>query len=246
MEATAIRHFEKAGRTIDFQNNVDLGHIRETGDKVVWLRSYDIPVEVISTCDVGLCGSDWVEEKKLEHGINPVVLGSYGYGRHFNAPSPRLELVTDQNNPASCAQDIEPGSIIVTEEPRLTRKFLEGLGLKVAHLGQNHGAPLLPREFSRWCKNEGFIGLRSVHGREAGLIHMGSEFGVMVNERGDKLNLNGLKVVEILHEIKTLLIADQEALRVKGNEVYQLRDDLDAAYLSITQEFEARNGSPER
>lgn len=239
MERTTFEHFRRANRTLIFDEGVDLGRIAETDDLVVQLRSYDIPVEVEDTCDVGLCGSDWVEEKKMEFGVDLVVLSEYLYGRDFVQP-PRLELVTRKDNPVSSLDELKPGSIIVTEVPLLTRRFLIQHNLKnVVILGGNEGVPKLPDGFRKWCEREGAVGLRTVHGREGGLINIGSDYGVMVNETGTKLERNQLKVIETIQEIKTQLIADRDAFRIKEEEISSLHQDLDRAYLTIYGESEA-------
>ena len=245
MEETTLEHLRRAGRPVSFMNGQDFGRVESTGDEVVRLRSYDIPTEVLDSCDVGLCGRDWVIEQCLELRIRPEILESYGYGRQFSG-SPTLDLVAPANAGIKRVEDIKAGSVIMTEYPNLTREFLKRYGFKTARFGRNHQTPSKPDEFRNWCREEDTIGIRTVHGRIAALVCIGAGLGVMVNETGRTLEKNKLVVIGQLLQIETVLIVDPEAIKNKGDEVDILRADLNRAYLSIRKELEGSQGSPER
>lgn len=241
---TALDHLVNAGRHVDFDEGVDWAVVGGTGEKVIRLRSSDIPLEVEDSCDVGLCGSDWVEERKLELGTNLEVLSEYAYGRRFDT-QPSLDIVVKTSDPLSNIRDVKPGSMFLTEHPFVTRQFLEGAlqerGLRVVQLRKDGLIPTIPGEFRKWCQREGAVGIRTVHGRIAALVNLDAGCGVMVNETGLTLARNELRILETVHPIRTLLIADRDALRdnTRGPEIEALHRDLDRAYLRINGESEA-------
>lgn len=222
-----------------------MGNGRGTGEKVIRLRSSDIPIEVEDSCDVGLCGSDWIEERKLELGIDLEVLSEYAYGRQFGSPPPSLDIVVKTSDPLFNIRDIKPGSMFITEHPFLFKQFLEGAlqgrGSRVVQLGKDGPTPTIPGEFRKWCQKEGAVGIRTVHGRIAALVNLDAGYDVMVNETGLTLARNELRILETVHPIRTLLIADRDALRdnTRGPEINALHRDLDRAYLRINGESEA-------
>jgi len=240
MQETTTRHFLDAHRTVRFQKGLNRGTINETGDLVVRLRSFDIPVEVDDSCDIGLCGSDWVKEKELQLGIKLAILGEYNYGRSSGGNSPSLDLVVPNDNSLSSIQEVETGSMILTEYPNLTREHFTINGFETAELGQTVDAPTSPDDFRDWCRQNGKIGIRVVHGAIPELVYVGAGHGVMVNESGKTLRKNDLKVVDTIHEIKTLLIADVDALNDdhKREEIESLRRDLGEVNWAISGESE--------
>lgn len=245
MEATVSEHLKRAGRPISFEEGRDFCEVAGTGDQVIRLRSYDIPVEVGDRWDVGLCGSDWIKEKHLEHGIRPIRLAEFKYGRTFTH-APTLDLVVRKDDSITAVVDIEPGKIVITEHPLLTRAFLEDNGVRVAQLGKNHGAPSLPDEFRTWCKSEGFVGVRTVHGRIAALVSLGEVYGVLVNETGKTLEDNQLKIIDTVEEISTVLIANRDTMQQKEAEIYSLKESLERAYLAIRGEIEGSSSVERR
>lgn len=242
MSDTTLEHLERAGRKTEFGPGLDIGTSGQEGDQVIRLRSMDIPIEVDDTCDVGLCGSDWLEERKLELGIDLEVLSEYVYGRKFPPRLPTLDLVAREEDDVSNIEDLRLGSIVITEYPYLTENFLRERGFnRLAQLGKQEGAPTKPSEFRKWCSDEGYIGVRTEHGSISALVNVGSGYGVMVNETGLTLATNVLKVVDTVREIKTFLVVDKNALleKKKGREIESFQRDLDRAYLSIYNESEA-------
>lgn len=180
MEKTTRAHFKAAGRTLKFRPDGDLGIASWVDDRtnnriydtVIQLRSLDIPVEIEDSGDVGMVGSDCLEEKKLQfREIDLELLAAFDYGRRFDQ-QPRLEIVRRAKDNIRNIAGISPGTMIVTEYPELTKRHLEDKGnKKVIALGTNN-APQLPWEFRQYCKENGLIGMRIVHGRVPGLVNL--------------------------------------------------------------------------
>ena len=239
---TTVKHLKRAGRNIKFASGGRKGFIRETGDRVMLVRSMDIPVKVADGNDIGLCGSDCVEERELELGIKPEVLSEYIYGRkEFNGPQPTLDLIVPEDDEITRTRDIEPGTMILTEHPTLARLYLEQNGLRVAILGREERAPKDPGEFRNWCRENGYVGIEIVHGRIAESVWNGEGYGIGVNESGKTLIENGLRVLDRLRKIEIQLIADHDALRdeEKGPEIESLYRALDRAIPAVNRESEA-------
>lgn len=238
---TAITHLQAAGRNVKFANGGDLGWVEGANSRnfIVRLRSFDIPIVVDDSCDVGLCGSDVYEERKKVFDFGLEILDRFSYGRVFGT-SPRLELVVTKENSIKNPKEIKPGTIILTEHPHLTKEFLEDNGVKVSILGENSAATTLPGEFRNWCTREGRVGVQVVHGRIPALVRLGAGLGVMVNETGATILANELKVVAKLQDIEMLLVADRKALKdgQKGVEIKKLAKDLEQAYFTISLEYE--------
>ena len=241
---TTLEHLKRSGRHVSFPNGTDFGTIESTGDTVVRLRSYDIPVETIARCDVGLCGSDCVQEQSLEHELQFQTIATFKYGREFNT-LPSLDLIAPNDGPKSI-EDIKPGNVILTEHPNITRDFLESCGLPSARYGKNHGNPSDPKKFEEWCIENGLVGIRIVHGKIGALVSIEKGLGVMVNETGTTLRENCLHVVSRIYPIETVLIVNPESLRTKEPEIESLRKDLESAYIAICKERESTSVSPER
>lgn len=239
---TTVEHLKRAGHKIKFASGGRRGLIRETGDGVLLVRSLDIPIKVADGNDIGLCGSDCVEERELELGIKLEVISGYIYGRRkFNGPQPTLDLIVPEDDEIARTRDIEPGTMILTEHPALATLHLEQNDLRVAILGRGEQAPKNPGEFRNWCRENGYVGIEIVHGRIAESVWNGEGYGIGVNESGDTLTQNGLRVLDTLRKIQVQLIADVEALRdeQKGPKIESLYRALDRAIPAVNRESEA-------
>ncbi len=239
---TTVEHLKRAGRKIKFASGGRRGFIKDTRDSVMLARSMDIPLKVADGNDIGLCGSDCVEERELELGIKPEVLSEYIYGRKkFDGPQPTLDLIVPQDDQITRTRDIKPGTMILTEHPILVRLYLEQNGLRVATLGREEQAPKNPGEFRNWCREKGCIGIEIVHGRIAESVWNGEGYGIGVNESGSTLIENSLRVLDTLRKIEVQLIADYDALmdEEKGSEIESLYRALDRAIPPINRESES-------
>lgn len=243
---TTIEHLAKASRQVNFTSG-DITTIEDTSDIVVRMRSFDIPTVVCDGCDVGLCGSDCVEERRLELGLSVAVLANFYYGRKKFGKSPTLDFVAAGDNSIKHPEELKPGSLIFTEHPQITKNYLESYGVHVASLGRNYNSPSQPYGFKKWCEKEGFVGITIVHGRIPSFIGP-EKYGVMVNEEGEKMRESNATIVETIMPIQVQLIANHKSLRQaeKEAEIRILTRDLEKAFITICQENESFPPHPER
>lgn len=245
-------HLEKAGRPVTFFPGQEIGTIYGEGEnyhKVLRLRSFDIPAEVSDSCDVGLCGADWVAEKELELDLGLSVLNKdeqFMYGREILTSAPRLELMIRQEDSIKSTAKLKPG-IVLGEQPRLIKNYFEENGWKgkVAQMGQD-GAPGKPKDFRKYCEENELMGIRIVHGKIASLVRSGAGYGIGVNETNKTITDNGLKVLDKLMDVPVLLVADPEAKLGQnlGREIMRLHRDLVDSYRKYFVESET-SGIPE-
>ncbi len=175
-----------------------------------------------------------------------VLLAEFAYGRQL-IQSPRLELIAPCESEIQTPRQIEPGSLVLTEYPELTAKFLRELGHEVVHLEQTREAPSLPSDFRLWCKQQGVVGLRTVHGGVAVLVREGFGFGVMVNETGKTLENYRLRPIGTIMEITTQFLADSASYdpeTVTRPRIDRLHRDLGKAYVLLTDESRRELGIP--
>lgn len=232
---TTLEHLRLAGRPVTFADGRDDGIVETTGDQVIRLRSYDVPLVVGISAHVGLCGSDMVEERSMQFVKRPVILSEYVYGRQFKSNQPTLDLVAPKNERATRINDLEPGSIVVTEYPNLTKNLLEENSIRTEQFLDTNTTPDDLRDFIDHCTREAIVGTVVAHGRVPAIMrHLNGfrVYGVLVNESGKTLRVNELKVLERIHRIRILLIADPEALNegISG-EIEGLKKILDEAYI---------------
>jgi len=128
----SLEILRKAGYEIDVPKERRL--IQEFGDSEVLLaRVFDVPVYVEHGVDVGISGSDVVEER----GSDVFVPLELPFGKC------RLSLAMPSE------YTVEPGDMdgyrIATKYPRITRHFFEGLGVEVEILKLSGSIELAPR-----------------------------------------------------------------------------------------------------
>ena len=249
---TTLVLMEETGRRVVFPEGQDLTTVEGSEDQVARLRSFDIPVEVESGFDIGFCGSDWVKEKELELGLRYIKFGRFAFGRTFEGPQPKLELIASKDSGISEVKNIEPGRVVLTEYPLLTKQFLEEKGIKTfkhGDLSYDNGErpPTHPSDFRKWCQDEGLVGIRVVHGRIAALARANGTVGVMVNETGGTLEKNSLTVVETIMPIETELIGNIDSFNDerKRAEMNSFDREINEAYNRL-KDGESREGNEAR
>ncbi|MBI4037665.1 hypothetical protein HY382_01300 [Candidatus Curtissbacteria bacterium] len=239
---TTLEHLKLSGRPVTFADRRDDGIVETTGDQVIRLRSYDIPLVVGFSANIGLCGSDMVAERQMQFVKRHEILSEYIYGRQFKSNQPTLDLVAPQNERIKTVREIEPGSIIATEYPNLTRSLLEDNDMKTDLFLDSQTTPDDLKEFITGCKDEGLVGMVIVHGRVPAVMHHLNGYGVygvLVNESGKTLKDNNLKILERIHRITTQLIVDPDALKSEiAEEIEGLRKNLDETYIMRIKESE--------
>ncbi|MEK9180841.1 MAG: ATP phosphoribosyltransferase [Patescibacteria group bacterium] len=131
---------------------------------------------------LGICGWDCV----VESGATGVILvEKLNYSR-FTSGNVKVVLFGSVDDLTQKASEIKPGSRILSEYPNYTRRFFEEQGLDVEI------------DFSS--------GTTEAH------IPDDYPYGVCVSERGKSINANKQKVIQVLFESATTLIANQKIM----------------------------------
>ena len=228
--------------------------INEAGDQLVMLRSPElIAVLQNGNSDVIFCGDDILKERELQFrslgqdAPNVREIARFEkYGRKMVQPT--LDLVMPQVKAKDGTGWIEPGHIIVTEHPYITRDFLESRSLRTVEIGSRPEIPLLPRYFKKWAEEEGVVGILVIKGKAPGLLELGyGDAAILVNETGRTVKENDLYVAATIRKIRTLLIASRIGPKTEGNRIEKLARNLEEAYLLMsTRELESTGPNPER
>ncbi|MRR11095.1 ATP phosphoribosyltransferase [bacterium] len=145
------------------------------------LRPQEIPVFVQDGYfDIGISGHDWVRES----GADVVEVAELPYAK-TGTGFVRMVLAVPDESPISSARDIQPGSRITTEFPKVTKEFFDGLGIDV-EVHFSYGAT------------------------EAKVPEMMDAL-VDLTETGSTLRRNGLKIIDTILTSTTRLIANKAA-----------------------------------
>ena len=183
LEEQTIQLFTEADLTPHRSNDRDY---RLTIDdarigQVRLLRPQEIPIYVEKGYfDLGISGWDWVQET----GSDVVSVMDLSYNRYTVGRPVKVVLAVADDSPIQRGQDISPGSRISTEYPNLTRQYFERLGIPV-EIYRSYGAT------------------------EAKVPDIADAL-VDVTETGNTLRRMGIRIVEVLLESTTRLIANRE------------------------------------
>ncbi len=131
--------------------------------------------------DFGITGLDWIME--TESNVQEVAdlrFSKQGWS------SVKIVLATDISNPISDVREIDNRSRVVTEYPRLTRRFFKKIG-------------------------KGKIKIRISYGATEVKVPRLAEYLVDVTETGETLKRNNKKIIAVLLESSTKLIANQKS-----------------------------------
>ncbi|MDD2657242.1 MAG: ATP phosphoribosyltransferase [Candidatus Pacebacteria bacterium] len=131
--------------------------------------------------DIGITGVDFV----LESGADVEICAELSYSRS-TGDSTLGVLFAQEDDTADSPSDVPDGSIILSEYPNLTRKFLEGYGKRV-------------------------VVVESPGSAEAE-VPLKYRFGVALSETGKSLRENRLKPIGTVFKSSTVLIANKEVL----------------------------------
>ena len=222
-QKTTKDHIIEAGWNPVFETNPsepgNRGVLYPDGYPIIQIRSMDIP-RLISAGehDVAFVGSDCVEETSYG-GIE--ILNKFPYGRSWGQDSPRLELVAHQDSTVTHVKDIQPGSIVLTERSHITQLFLEANGLKTVI--EKSGIDF--KDFRNQLREEGCVGISTIWGSAPVQLKGDDYYGVMVNESGLTAQQYGLRVIGLIREVPTLLIANRESLldETKGDLIWEFK-----------------------
>lgn len=128
--------------------------------------------------DLGITGLDWVSETEAA----VVEVADLAFSRGGWSPV-KIILATNGDNPVTDVRDIDPRSRVVTEYPRLTRRYFEKLNKRKIRIRMSYGATevKVPRL---------------------------AEYLVDVTETGRTLRENGKKILDTIMVSSTKLIAN--------------------------------------
>lgn len=169
---------------------------------LILFRSQEMARYVAMGCvDCGIAGLDWILEEDGGQGV--VDVGGLNYSKGGDG-SVRWVLAVKEASPVRCAEDLT-GGIISTELIRTTQRWFEARGIQGVRC-----------EFS-W-------GATEIKAR-AGLVDAICD----VTETGDSIRANGLRIVDVVMESGTRLIANEAAWadparRAKIEEIMLLLD----------------------
>lgn len=219
LEEGTIRLFEEANLKIKKDPRK---HDARIDDLLISLATFMRPQHIPSLVergvyDVGICGSDYVEES----GAAVCFVADLLYGRGTSNGLARIVLVTARRNPVERIENIEPGTIVLSEYPNITKRAF---------------ASRLPIE------------IRFSYGGTEAHIPRDYLYGVCLTDTGESLTANGLKIISELHKTRTVYIANMamhhliEKLSTGEDEIYngpKYRDIMTLKYL-LTGTLEAR------
>lgn len=151
-------------------------------NKVKILRPQEIPKYVEEGYfDIGITGKDWV----LESGSDVVEVADLPYSKQGAGNVKIVIAVPQADDTIQSAADIKPNSRISTEYPNMTKAFFDKLGIPV-EIVYSYGAT------------------------EAKVPEL-VDVVVDLTETGSTLRKNGLKIVDIITESSTKLIANKKS-----------------------------------
>jgi ATP phosphoribosyltransferase len=105
----------------------------------------------------------------------------------FTGQRAKVVLFNSVDDPVQAASEIEPGSKVLSEYPNLTKIFFDRLGIEVDIESSDKTTEAnIPEDY---------------------------RYGVCVSERGETLNANNQKVIDVIIESATTLIANEQAIR---------------------------------
>lgn len=184
LEENTLHLFEEANLKVIREPRKQESEIRDPLiSEVVIMRPQLMPRLVEKGAyDVAICGWDCV----LESGALVESVTELAYSR-FTSGKVKVILFGSIDDPIQKASEIEPGTSILSEYPKYTRRFFEKLSIKVdVEFSPGTTEAHVPRDY---------------------------RYGVCVSERGLSLFANKQKIIKVLFESATTLIANKQTLK---------------------------------
>ncbi|BDZ67405.1 ATP phosphoribosyltransferase [Methanobacterium ferruginis] len=186
----AVKLLSKAG--IGLKDTVNRRLFAETYDdqiSVMFTRAADIPEFVADgAADLGMTGMDLIEEKEAR----VKVLEDLNFGRS------KLVLAAPEESEIKKLSDIKPGSIVATEFPNLTEKYLKTNGIPVKIVELSGSTEIAP-----------FIGV--------------SDLIADLTSTGTTLKMNHLQIVDTILESSVHLITNPDSYQEKNEKIEEIR-----------------------
>lgn len=186
----AVKLLEKAGIGIkDTANRKLFSETYDEDTSVMFTRAADIPEFVADgAADLGITGLDLIEEKEADVEI----LEDLNFG------SATLVLAVPEDSKINNILDIDDGSIVATEFPNLTKKYLESKGINVKIVELSGSTEIAP-----------FIGI--------------ADIVADLTSTGTTLKMNHLKIIDTVLESSIKLIANKKSFKDKNDKIEAIR-----------------------
>ncbi|MCD4762124.1 ATP phosphoribosyltransferase [bacterium] len=182
LQEGAFRLFEMAEISIRRKSN--RGYLLAIDDprisEALLLRPQEIARYVMDgEFDLGITGCDWVRETEaVVQEVTDLKFSKRGW-------SPvKIVLATNNDNEVDLPKDIRPDAKIVTEYPRLTKRYFRNL-------------------------NKRKVKIRMSHGATEGKVPRLADYLVDITETGETLKLNNMKIIDTILVSSTKLIANK-------------------------------------
>ena len=186
----AVKLLEKAGIGIkDTANRKLFSETYDEDTSVMFTRAADIPEFVADgAADLGITGLDLIKEKEADVEI----LEDLNFG------SAKLVLAVPEDSRINNILDIDDGSIVATEFPNLTKKYLENKGINVKIVELSGSTEIAP-----------FIGI--------------ADIVADLTSTGTTLKMNHLKIIDTVLESSIKLIANKKSFKDKNEKIEAIR-----------------------
>ncbi len=209
-------HLNCAGFEVEINEGVFRGEIRnwEIAGRPVLIglpRSLDIPPRVAwRKYDFALVGEDCIQEQELRYKIQVERVVSFPYGRKTCGSPPKLVIVANATEPIQRVEDIPPGTLIPSDFPWVTRRYLKEKGLKPRFITSYDVDVDERREQLR--RNRA-VGIEVIHGAALTEVSLDQDIGVVVDETGETIASNGVRRIATIMDVPTVLIANVKVFR---------------------------------
>lgn len=186
----AVKLLERAG--IGLKDNTNRKLFSETYDdeiSVMFTRAADIPEFVADgAADLGITGLDLIEENE----VDVEILEDLNFGRA------KLVLASPEDSEINSLTDIKYGSVVATEFPNLTEKYLKSKGILVKIVELSGSTEIAP-----------FIGV--------------ADIVADITSTGTTLQMNHLKIIDTILESSIKLIANKKSFKEKTDKIEAIR-----------------------
>ncbi len=186
----AVKLLAKAG--IGIKDTANRKLFSETYDKeisVMFTRAADIPEFVADgAADIGMTGLDLIEENNADVEI----LEDLNFG------SAKLVLAVPEESDIVSTTDISDGSVVATEFPNLTSKYLKSKGINAKIIELSGSTEIAP-----------FIGVADII--------------TDLTSTGTTLKMNHLKIIDTVLESSIKLIANKNSFKVNNEKIEAIR-----------------------
>jgi ATP phosphoribosyltransferase len=184
LEQNTLKLFEEADLAVrrGGERNYDARIDDPRVSYVKILRPQEIPVYVArGHFDLGITGLDWIEET----GSDVVDVMDLGYNKLSIGRPVKIVLAVPEESGITSSQQLPPGTRVSTEYPGLTRRYFQNLNIDVE---------VLPS-----------------YGATESKVPEIADCIVDVTETGNSLRANRMRIVDVLLESRTKLIANKDS-----------------------------------